>query len=664
MPVVLTPEEQEALDFLISKYPKRYRARTSVYLQALLSALATGDGYIATQIDAVRDNLLVLTASGKNLDRLASQYGVIRGQGTGVQDADFRNLIPILGLSPKQITHSLQRVVDAIYGPYASHANATCASAAPYDLSAGQSLKIRVDDTNVEVIFNSSDAVNLAAATAQEIATAISEKTSGRVIGSVVSSAQSGAQFVNIRTSTIGSQGFIQVLGGDVQSVLQFPEVRPVTGGPFTWTITRSGSDMLFTSTAGLQAAGVRTGDFVVIRSDSGLNANNCGTFPVTSVSSSGFTAAIPNGVPQSATLTNHADDFTFFNPDLGNILLAARPATVLETGNREITVMLPVTSPIVKRMLAGGHHMRENSLIVSAVTSSTIALPNVVNFPASGAVHVVSSRPHSSGTISSVGSNTVNLISTQGWPTSGAFYSPNLQTFYYYSGISGTTLQNVTPTPDSSLPGSPANYSERYSYSSIVGNVLQGVFPNPASTLGREVAPAGARIVTGYPGSYMYDPKASFIPSQDACSLNAAISQGSSLKVIQTTSLPAGAANSGYFVLEYGQGRQEGPIKYLDKTGTGALIIDPGHIFQFDHAQGVSLRFIRQLGAYAPRTDGTDLAVFMTSTSPARDLVEQYIRDIVAAGITVKFNISVPDSKWPVLEQLQATSPIATSLN
>ena len=51
---------------------------------------------------------------------------------------------------------------------------------------------------------------------------------------------------------------------------------------------------------------------------------------------------------------------------------------------------------------------------------------------------------------------------------------------------------------------------------------------------------------------------------------------------------------------------------------GHKVLTVDPGHVFEKDHFAGVGLRLVRQLGAYSPRIDGQDLAIYITSTSLA----------------------------------------------
>lgn len=650
----------------MGKFPKRFSVQKTKYLRGLLEALAEGDSFLDVQVENVRDNLLVLTASGKNLDRLASMYGVERGTGTGVQDDDFRHLVPVLGMSPKQITHSLQKVIDAIYGPYATHANTTCSAPGTFYLRDGADLRVRCDDIELSVVFHSASVQNITQVTAQEAATIITDQSHGRLVATVVSNTRTGEEFVNIRSVTIGSQGFVQVLGGDAQSAFRFPEIRATRQAIGTFDISRylGTSEMVYACISGVspgtRMASVQRGDFVTIRQDSGFNQDNCGSFEVTFVDENSFRIKNGKGHLESSITQTHVDDFTFYRPDLGNILLASRPATVLQTAPRELTVLLPVTSPIVKRTLKGGHHFHGGASVVTS-TSPTIAnLGSTSGFPSSGSFTIIISRDHAEVTCSSVTANTITLVSIDGMPNSGAVYAPTTQTYYYYNSVIGNVLQGVQPSPPD-LSGSPLKYSPRFSFTGKSANSLTGVYPDPAQTIGFEVCSQ----VLGDPnffGSFLYDKGSVFIGAAQSTQIAETIQQGSSRTVVQVGDV-SHFPETGHFALEFATKEQEAPIKYLGKVGNQALIIDPSHVFTRDHLKGVTLRLIRQLGFYEPKVDGSDYAVYLTGTSQARSLVSTYLRAIVAAGVTIKFKIIEPTQFWPVLVPLNSETPESGNL-
>ena len=675
----------KAFKELSDKFPKRYKLKATTYLKALLYAIAEGDGYIDSQVDAVSDNSLVVTASGKYLDRLGSLYGVGRGRATGIQDDDFQKLIPVVGSNPKQIMTTLQKVIDYIYGPYASHANTTCSSPSPYSLSNGSRLRIRVDDSEIDIYFKSTDALDISATTAQEIAVAISERTNGKVIGSVVNNVRTGEQFVNIRTKTMGSQGFIQVLGGDSQAAMRFPEIRPTRDGIATYNVEiYLGTDEItykFISgvSPAMRTAGVRIGDYVTISSGSGFNSKNCGTFKVSFLDEDSFRVTNSSGVPEIGVTNINVDDFVFYRPDLGNILLAVRPATILHTAQRELTVMLPVTSPIVKRTLRGSHHFHCGVSNVISATADSMELASPSNFNAPGSVHKVGNREMAEGVVSSVTGSNLTMINGEGWPISGAAYSPTERRFYYYQNKIGNLLTGITPTPPLTLAGTVLKYAKKYSYTGVSGSTLTGVTPNPINLIGYDVV-SETEIIDGFPGSFLYDRPvtksslkwpapfeydftSSYVISNQETHITEKIQQGSSRTVVGVDDIESWG-DEGYFMIAFGTKEQEGPIKYLNKVGQEALIIDPSHIFDRDHLSGISIRRLRGLGLATPRTNGQDLPVYTTGTSQARSLLAEYLRSLVAAGVVLKFKVIIPEQKWDVLPLLYSTDPLVDDLS
>jgi hypothetical protein len=661
-------KDQAFLD-LASKMPGRYKAKTNRYIKALLSALAVGDGYINSLIPDAMDQLSTRAATGKWLDAIGAKNGIIRSQDSGIGDDVFRKVIPIAGSAPKQVGYTIQKLLDVVYGPYATAANITASIAEPYQLHDGSELSIRVDaNTVTTIIFNTADANSLSAATAEELATAISRKTDGQVIGSVLTDPRTSATYLNLRTATIGSQGFVQILGGDAQSVFRFPHMRETVQVTSNWAVTRSDTadqieySLVSGSSLKLIDAGVKRGDFVTVRTDSGFNLANTGTFEVSEVLDQDSFRVFNNaGTPQTATNSN-LDDFTFFRSDTSNILLYRRHATVFTVSPQKTVIILPVTAPIIRRNLRGGTYFKGGVSTGTAATSTTLDLSNASEFPSSGAIKKMSARNLASSIISSVSSTTISLTSAESFPTSGAVFSSVTRLFYYYSSIVGNTLQGVTPAPDSSIISSEAKYVERYKYTSKTGNTLNGVFPDPTSLAGFDVALCGAAMVAGQPGPFLFDPAAEFTLSSDQTTLSAGINQGDSNTIIRVADCSLFPA-SGYVVFESNTGAEEGPVQYLGKIGSTSLVISPRTPFSKSHLTGTQVRLVNTIGPYTPRTNGADYAAYITSAAPARDQIQAYIKDLVAENVVLEFVILTPALKFTTPVQYYASSSIATSL-
>jgi hypothetical protein len=364
---------------IYAQIPKRYNVLGTKYLLAILNAIAAGDAQTEANIEAVRDQSLAPTANGTWLDRRAALYGVSRGQ-TGILDPAFQQIIPLLAYTPKQITQTLNKLIDVVYGPYSTHANLTTALPPPYNIVATDTLVFSVEGgALITITFSSSDADNLSAMTAQELATAINVKGQGRVLATVSTNILSGLDYVIAQTAALGAQGFLACVGGNAQNRLQFPDVRPILTGTATWNVTRGkGAQMVYTLADGqnpaLIAAGVLVTDLVNIRTDSGFSSANSGTFPLVTYGSNFFTILNPTGLPQSDVTTNHADDLCFFSGRSANILWAQNPAGVVEVDSLAPSILLPAQCPIVLKTLKGSAHLH--------MGLTTASLPEVTESP------------------------------------------------------------------------------------------------------------------------------------------------------------------------------------------------------------------------------------------------------------------------------------------
>ena len=657
----------QAFEDLAARFSKRYGLKSKKYLKALVMAIAQGDGYLETLLEQVRENLRITSAGGKFLNAAAAKYGVERPLGSGIGDSDYQKLVPLVGPSPKMILSTLQGILDVAYGPYTTATNLTCNLPEPYNLSAGSDLRFMVDAQELIVIeFQLSDAANLAAALASELANAISARTDGKLIGSVVIDPKSGDKFLNIRTSTIGNQGFLKAIGGDAQHTLQLGTIRPIVPGTGTWVVTQYGTsdEMLFTLSSGtdpdFSSAQVQPGDSVTIRKTSGFNAKNTGTFLVSAAGSGFFRVHNNAGVPET-TATTHNDDLTFFRAYTANILQGARLACMIEDSPEHLLVTLPVSSPMNRRNPRTAWYQKGAIGTATAATLNTLTLNTVNNFTASGAIKPASSRLAVESSITAITSNTISVANIANFPTQGSVFSSVTRTHYYYSGISGNTLQNVTPSPTSDIVGSNARWSERYLYTSILGATLQGVFPDPSSLVGFDVLQASIPKANGILGSYLFDTKALYQVFSETALLTDQVNQGDFITILHVDDV-SNFPSSGYVVFESFTENNEGPIPYLAKAGNTGLIVSLRSAFQKTHLKGTQIR-LASLGAYEPSPNNTDYPVWMCSSAPIRDQIENFLLQVIAANFITEFQIITPEMAWPLAQEIYSSSPTATIL-
>ena len=152
--------------------------------------------------------------------------------------------------------------------------------------------------------------------------------------------------------------------------------------------------------------------------------------------------------------------------------------------------------------------------------------------------------------------------------------------------------------------------------------------------------------------GPYIFDTAANFTAGSDYGTLNQAILPGAPLTILaltgMTSTFPVGP---GYFIIEYGLGNQEGPIRYTSKPNSGSLIIDPSFVFQKAHAVGANVRYVNSLEATDPRQTGGDYATYVTGLAPARVILQDLVRQAVAAGIVVRFIVGFPEYRFTSYE-------------
>lgn len=79
-------------------------------------AWADGDDNVVAQIAAAKDQLFIQTAVSSFLDSLSSNVGVFRDPTFNLADDTFRNLVPVLSYSPKQVKDTIVQVLDIFFG--------------------------------------------------------------------------------------------------------------------------------------------------------------------------------------------------------------------------------------------------------------------------------------------------------------------------------------------------------------------------------------------------------------------------------------------------------------------------------------------------------------------------------------------------------------------
>lgn len=150
--------------------------------------------------------------------------------------------------------------------------------------------------------------------------------------------------------------------------------------------------------------------------------------------------------------------------------------------------------------------------------------------------------------------------------------------------------------------------------------------------------------------GSFFFNPAGSestFTVTGQQATLNQTVSKGSVYTSLTVMNASNFLAPSGILMINFGKGTEEAPIRYRGIPNTNTLLIDPSYVWRNNHFAGEVINVIAKQEPYTPRKDGTDLAIYMTSPSGARVVVQDILDTLKAAGIIINFLVLAPKYKY-----------------
>jgi hypothetical protein len=177
-------------------------------------------------------------------------------------------------------------------------------------------------------------------------------------------------------------------------------------------------------------------------------------------------------------------------------------------------------------------------------------------------------------------------------------------------------------------------------------------------------IEPAIAPTNIVWQGSFIFSPNGqqnTFTISKQKCAMAQTITKGQIYTSIAVDNNSLFTLPTGDLIFDFGKDTQEGPVKYRGIPNTNTILIDPGYVFKFDHAITSAVNVITQRQPYTPLKNGKDLAVYLTSPSGAREVVQMILASLAAAGVIVKFKVLAPTYKY-ILDNPYITTDDAPS--
>lgn len=150
--------------------------------------------------------------------------------------------------------------------------------------------------------------------------------------------------------------------------------------------------------------------------------------------------------------------------------------------------------------------------------------------------------------------------------------------------------------------------------------------------------------------GSFLFNPNGSvntFTITRQKSVLQQTIAKGNVYTSIAVDSTVLIENPSGELIFGFGTAEQEGPVKYRGIPNTSTILLDPSYTFKSNHSVGTILNVISKREPYTPVRSGKDLAIYLTSPSGAREIVQDILRTLAAAGIIINFKVLAPKYKY-----------------
>lgn len=360
---------------------KRLRSYLSPFIKgpntdAILEALAVGNAaYLIDNVRAVNDQLYIATASGRYLDERLADAGIVRPPSVGLSDEVFRE-IGIEVKNRKQVRDLINNLLNAIFGDEFVRATNQAHNFAPYNLKDGDTLIINFDENNtIPVTFRTSMFQSIAAASAQEVADAITKNLrSLGYKGTAVAKDDGNGPFVQLISDTIGATSSVTVLGGRAQNELLFDAPVAAGGNMSTqWTLSLQPGGLIryiWSGGANPQLGKLTAGNYVNIYGGGFASSANEGSYTITSAvggpsGTAYFEVLSPLGTP-GIIVQGNDDAVRFYNPVRKVLASRLAYAAVYQPTSRMLQVFLPAVTKVVRRNRVGSAHLHDPSDSIS----------------------------------------------------------------------------------------------------------------------------------------------------------------------------------------------------------------------------------------------------------------------------------------------------------
>jgi len=147
---------------------------------------------------------------------------------------------------------------------------------------------------------------------------------------------------------------------------------------------------------------------------------------------------------------------------------------------------------------------------------------------------------------------------------------------------------------------------------------------------------------LTNYPGSFIPDATRAFTLRKERGTLGQIINVSSQIPTLIMSDASGIPDTPGFLAFNFGFPNEEVLIKYFGRPNNSTILLDPSHVFAFDHAIGEAVNVV-STPYFKPRTSGDDYSVYIVGVEAARLLAQKIIESIAAAGVVIEWTVLTP---------------------
>ena len=591
---------------MVRSLPSFYKAEVNTMIRGLLQAWSLGDDEVEVQIRETKDQLFVEQADGPFLDLLGNNVGVPRASELGIDDDDFRKLIPVMSFFPKQVRKTIVALLDVFWGPGFTRPNINSGNIETFDFGPEINLTGTITFRDgAKTLIGIGTLFTTELQPGDYIRAVLADGTTYVKVSSIVDD-------FTLELSTEWNGGFA-LNSGVVKGVIR--ELTYIVDG---------GEERR------LRIRPNAFSDLTAITVQELVNSINKDVEHNDYLTASVFLDPLAGnklnlrtntaGLQGSIQITGgDANDPTRLDFDLAE--QRETKANVYEVNPNEIVVRIPSSVPVLRRRLQGSLHTKD---------TKTIILSEYEVFDFSG-----------------LGASSTLEVDIDG--------SPFTVTFTHASDFADSTqvtAEEVALVINDQLTfleafAEDANSRKPVGLRTTEGSAeyqVTGGTANAVLNFDTTLQTDPDLIVTDYPSAYLFDPTGQlFTVTGKSSELSQKVETGTITSTLSLIDASNFQNQPGNFLLNFGRGNQEGPIKYNSRPNNSTLLIDASYGFQNEHLIGSKINFISN-SPTIPRVTGDDYPVFVVGTEAARAAAEDLIRKLLAAGVVVRFLIDFPE--------------------